>query len=28
VQLTDRTGRRIPLDVYVDHSGITGRWLP
>jgi hypothetical protein len=28
VQLSDRDGRRIPLEVYVDHRGVKGRWLP
>ena len=28
VQLSDRDGRPIPLEVYVDHTGVLGRWLP
>jgi hypothetical protein len=28
VQLSDRDGRPIPLEIYVDHTGVQGRWLP
>lgn len=27
VQLKDRDGRPIPLEVFVDHTGVSGRWL-
>jgi hypothetical protein len=28
VELSDAQGRRIPLALYVDASGVSGRWLP
>lgn len=28
VELSDHDGRRIPLAIYADASGVLGRWLP
>lgn len=28
IQLRDRHGRMAPVEVYIDHTGIQGRWLP